>query len=272
MRRLTFLLLIFQTFAGRAQHKDPDKLVVKYSFGNVWDTTDNVRGEGEWMCFVKQKNGYYKLDQYLHINYRFRNKNDTTRLSFLLVVQKRRIETLLNELSVTKDNFASAGIMPHLHHLTKNQILAIAKRDTSIFNDILTGDVDKDDRDDWIKRIQNLNNFEYFLKKIKPDTSLLTAVTDFWDGASVKFYNGKIERFDLQFWNLYGQPVQVFSDDKHWSRQIANLNIGLCLYNILPRGSMFRQKLDLNNLLAEYMKWYVTEGYNYKSKPIPHPQ
>ena len=120
-------------------------------------------------------------------------------------------------------------------------------------------DADEADTKKAIHDIQNFYKFDSFLIFKKPTIEFDMVVVDSYNGLRIStIKNSDTTEYRCQFNEPLGQPI-VRYDHKNYttSMKVFNLEANTSAQRFLPADSMATKVLDINNIIDEYIKWYL---------------
>ncbi len=184
---------------------------------------------------------------------------DTVRLKLTKTpIAESRMEKLLRELNISRDNFNANYVKPFLTAPTKNEVLETAnKHDLKwMFENEYS---DREDRRNLYKKLKRFLLLDTFLLMKKPNPEYDLVITDAWNGLTVSCLSGAdtIE-YRSQYFELFGQPVKKYVNKKYSDgKKFINLEINNAIKEFVPAGSLINQAVDLNQLKDEYISWFI---------------
>ncbi len=237
------------------------KIRFEYSKGhNSWGDT-GLYSTSEIIEMVPVSKNQYKIALYLNVlSYASPGRywKDTTKLKTTNYkpVDGSKVDTILKQLNTAKQNFNIDFIRPHLKQPTKQQIIKLAKLRDLYYK---LKDEDEDDTKIVVNKLKRFDKLDSFITTHKPSPNAMV-VMDAWKYSRLRFINNKDTlTYQNQFLELLGQPFENLTKNKNHQAEngVINLEINTSLGAILPKSSLLKAAVEINNLTEEYIKWYL---------------
>ena len=241
-----------------------NQVILSYSKGSSW-TGRGVFNTNEIIEISRLTSESYKITKYIVVksgNYLSDGKHifrkDT--LNRKIKPDKRilqvQIDSLLEQLNTTKDNFTLAFIKPLLKKPSKRKILAVSKK---IDEHYKFEDYKPSDLMARINLIKHFDKIDSFIKINQPDPELFHATVDAWNDLKISFIkNNDTTIFTMDFLQPLGQPVlKLRADTEFITKQFVNLEVNTLITEMVPETSALKKQIEVNSLTDDYIKWYI---------------
>lgn len=267
MRCLLVFMLVGIAQLSFGQSADSvSKIVIEYSKGNAWGDTLQI-GKSEIIEISPVNDHNFKITRHFFVNHYGKPnwRKDTIPINVVKypLIEKNKISYLFEQFNSTKDNFNTTFIKPRIRCPKKSEILKIVKGDTATYWKFLDkGYLENSERRDAMRKIRRFDKLDTFLFLNKPDPERLMTYTDVWDAFRLFCITKKDTIiFQSYTFNLLCQPFEKYrkGDLNFTLHGFVNLEMDTSLQDILPKKSLFRERLDLNTLTEQYIKWYLKE-------------
>ena len=268
MKRITFLFLFIHGHYAFAQTGYPcEKIVFNYSKGHSTWERNEVYSNSEIIEFTATSEGNFRITRFYTISHSVREKGKKfTQDSIELPTKKYTevsglyIQNMLTQLNTHKENYSESFVKSRVVKPSTKEIKKIAK---SIDEQLFFDRDFKEERRAISKKIRNLHNLDSFLLETKPETGILSIVSDAWHYLSINAIStADTTNYHFNFFKPLGQPISWFEDNKfNKVKIISNLEANTTAQQFIPKESRTFKILDMNNIKEHYIEWYLEKYF-----------